>query len=285
MGFTGTTFQEIVDRVHTIPSLPEVVTKVVNMVNDPNIDADEVGKIMSKDPGMAAKILRLVNSAYYGLPEPVSSLDQAIVILGFKTIRSVALSVSVINMFQQADTGFNLKAYWTHSSVSASLCRLISEKIAKDLDPEVAFVVGLLKDIGLMLLLENAPDETKAIIAVAREYQLSLYDATHKVLQTDHAEIGAWLCEHWGLESDVVDAIRNQYATDHKGDNPLIDIAQFSEYLCGLKKIRISGDCNEPGIDPSVWEHLGISKTDLVDILAVVNDEVDRARELLAMAG
>lgn len=283
MGFTGTTFQQLVDRVHTIPSLPEVVTKVVSMVNDPNVNADQVGKIMTKDPGMAAKILRLVNSAYYGLPEPVSSLDQAIVILGFKTIRSVALSVSVINMFQQAESGFNLKAYWTHSSVSACICRLISEKI-DDVDPEVSFVIGLLKDIGLMLLLENAPDETKAIIAVAREYQLSLYDASHKVLQTDHAEIGAWLCEHWGLEEDVVHTIRHQFDLEQSENSHYIAIAQFSEYLCGLKKIRISGDCAEPGIDPQIWEHLSLGKKDLVDILAVVNDEVDRARELLAMA-
>ncbi len=284
MGFTGTTFQDIVDRVHTIPSLPEVVTKVVNMVNDPGSNADKVGQIMSKDAGMAAKILRLVNSAYYGLPEPVSSLDQAIVILGFKTIRSVALSVSVINMFQQSDTGFNMKAFWTHSSVSASICRLIAEKIGS-VDPEVAFIIGLLKDIGLMLLLENAQEETKAIIAVAREYKLSLYDATHKVIQTDHAEIGAWLCEHWGLEDDIVSAIKNQYDVTQADDNHYIAIAQFSEYLCGLKKIRMSGDCNEPGVDPIIWEYLGIGKKDLVEILAVVNDEVDRAKELLNMAG
>lgn len=283
MGLTGSTFQEIVDRIHTIPSLPEVVTKVVGMVNDPNSDAEEVGRIMSKDPAMAAKILRLVNSAYYGMPEPVSSLDQAIVILGFKTIRSIALSVSVINLFQQADTGFNLKAYWTHSSVSACICRLIAEKVGS-VDPEVAFVVGLLKDIGLMLMLENAAEETKAIIAVSREYKLSLYTASHKVMQTDHAEIGAWLCEHWGLEDDVTQAIRHQFDIDHAHDNLYIAIAQFSEYLCGLKKIRLSGDCNEPGIDPVIWEYLDMGKKDLVDILAVINDEVDRAKELLQAA-
>ncbi|NRA37514.1 MAG: HDOD domain-containing protein [Planctomycetes bacterium] len=283
MGLTGTTFQEIVDRVHTIPSLPEVVTKVVSMVNDPNSGAEEVGHIMSKDPAMAAKILCLVNSAYYGMPEPVSSLDQAIVILGFKTIRSIALSVSVINLFQQADTGFNLKAYWTHSSVSACICRLIAEKVGT-VDPEISFVVGLLKDIGLMIMLENASDETKAIIAVAREYKLGLHTASHKVMQTDHAEIGAWLCEHWGLEDSITHAVRNQFDVNLANDNLYIAIAQFSEYLCGLKKIRLSGDCNEPGIDAVIWEYLDMGKKDLVDILAVINDEVDRAKELLSAA-
>ena len=94
MALTRSSFEDIVDRIHTIPSLPEVVTQVVRLVNDPNSDARQINAIMMKDAAMAAKMLRMVNSVYYGLAEPVNDLEQAIVILGFKTIRSVALSIS-----------------------------------------------------------------------------------------------------------------------------------------------------------------------------------------------
>ena len=135
MALTRSSFEDIVDRIHTIPSLPEVVTQVVRLVNDPNSDARQINAIMMKDAAMAAKMLRMVNSVYYGLAEPVNDLEQAIVILGFKTIRSVALSISVLNMFQQQNANFNMKAFWAHSAVSACLGRLICGK-ARICDPE-----------------------------------------------------------------------------------------------------------------------------------------------------
>jgi HD-like signal output (HDOD) protein len=282
VAITRATFNEIVERIHTIPSLPEVVTQVVRLVNDPNSSARDVQEIMSKDPGMAAKILRMVNSVYYGLKERVHSLEQAIAILGFKTIRSIALSISVINLFQQKDAGFNMKAYWTHSAVCACIGRSIGTRI-KLPDPELAFVIGLLKDIGMPLLVEHAPEELRAAIALAREYKLSFKKAVRKVLDTDHTEIGAWLCEHWGLDDAITDAIRHQDDLDQAKEPKVVAIFQFAEYLCALKKIRVAGQCDEPKLEPEVWSHLGFDKTALVEALSVVNDEVDNARRLLEL--
>lgn len=283
MSFTRASFQDIIGRVHTVPSLPEVVTQVVRMVNDPHSNAEAIGELMSKDAAMAAKILRLVNSVYFSLPQPVHSLDQAIVILGFKTVRSIALSISVINLFQQENIGFNMKSFWMHGCVSACICRLIAEKMGT-IDPDLAFIIGLLKDIGLVLMVEYAPDETRAIIAVAREHRIGLERAARKVIDTSHSEIGAWLVEEWGLEAEVVDTVRNQHHMDQARYARLVALAQFSDYLSALKKIRIAGDCAEPKLEQVVWQHLGLEKKDLVDVLAVINDEVDRAKELLALA-
>lgn len=275
-------FTDIVGRVHNVPSLPEVVTQVVRLINDPRSSADQIHKIMVKDQAMAAKILRMVNSAYYGLPDPVRDLEQAIVILGFKTIRSIAMSIAVINLFQQQDANFNMKSYWTHSAVMAQIGRLLAAK-AQLPDPEVAFIAGLLKDIGMLIMVQHAPDETKKIIAVAREFRYDIQRATRKVLATDHAEIGSWLCEQWELPADLVDAIRFQYDLDGAADKKLTSVLQFGEYLCGLKKIRFAGQCAEPKIDQEVWTHLGIDKTALVEVLSVINDEVDNAKTLLQM--
>lgn len=283
MTITRASFQEIVDRIHTIPSLPEVVTQVCRLVNDPDSNASQVASIMVKDAAMAAKMLRMVNSVYYGLPETVTDIEKATVLLGFKTIRSIALSISVINAFQQQNASFNMKAFWAHSAVSACLCKMIAEK-ARLCDPGIAYTIGLLKDIGKLVLVENAAEETRAIIAVAREFKLSFNTASREVLATDDAEIGGWLAERWELEPIIVETIRWQYDITKGVQMPLVAMCLFSEYLCGLKKIRVSGNCDEPGLDPAVWQHLGLDKNALVELLTRVNDEVDNARQLMAIA-
>jgi HD-like signal output (HDOD) protein len=276
-------FEEIIERVHTIPSLPEVVTQVCRLVNEPMANSTDVTKIMIKDAAMASKMLRMVNSVYYGLKEPVHDMEQAVRVLGFKTIRSIALSISVLNAFQQQNACFNMKAFWAHGAVSACLCRMIAEK-SKVCDPELAFTIGLLKNMGKLILVENAPNETRAIVAVAREYRLSFHAAAREVLETDDAELGAWLAEKWELEQVIADTIRNQYDLGKGQSQGPIAMCLFSEYLCGLKKLRVSGECDEPTLDPGVWSHLGLDKTALVELLTRVNDEVDNARQLMALA-
>ncbi len=277
------TLEEIIERVHTIPSLPEVVTQVSRLVNDPMANSGDVTAIMVKDGAMASKMLRMVNSVYYGLKEPVHDMEGAVRILGFKTIRSIALSISVLNAFQQQTATFNMKAFWAHSAVSACLCRMIAEK-SRVCDPELAYTIGLIKDLGKLILVENAPEETKAIVAVAREYKLSFHGASRKVLETDDAEIGGWLAERWELEPIITETIRDQYDLG-KGRQPgVVAICQFTEYLCGLKKLRVSGECDDPVLDPEVWRHLGLDKNALVELLTRVNDEVDNARQLMALA-
>jgi HD-like signal output (HDOD) protein len=275
--------EDVVKRVRSIPSLPEVVSQVVRLVNDPLSTAEQIQNIMTKDAAMAAKILRMVNSVYFGLAEPVHDLQQAIVVLGFKTVRSVALSIAVINLFQQQDANFNMKAFWTHGAVMACICRLLAVK-AKVGDPERAFIVGLIKDIGMLILVQHAPEECRAIVAVAREFRLPVNKAARKVLTTDHAEIGAWLCRQWQLEDAIVDAVQQQNDLATAQEPRLVAVLQFAEYLCGLKKIRFAGQCEEPILDQAVWQHLGVDKTALVEVLSVINDEVDNARTLLQLA-
>lgn len=287
MPLSRASFQDIIERIHTVPSLPEVVMQVCRLVNDPHASAAQVNAIMVKDPAMAAKMLRMVNSVYYGLPEPVNDLEKAIVVLGFKTVRSIALSVSVLNAFQQQNANFNMKSFWAHSAVSAGICRLIASK-TRICDPELAFIIGLLKDLGKLVLVENAGEEVRAIIAVAREFRLSFQAATRKVMDTDDAELCAWLMQTWNLDVDLIQAVRWQYdlaGVDGKPQSKLVAMCQFCEYLCALKKIRVSGNCDEAQLDPQVWNQLGLDKTALVEVLTVVNDEVDNARQFLLIAG
>jgi HD-like signal output (HDOD) protein len=277
-------FMEIIGRIQTIPSLPEVVAQIFRLVNNPSSDAKQIHDIVVKDPAMVAKMLRMVNSVYYGLPDPVRDLEQALVILGFKTIRSIALSISVINMFQQQNTCFSMRAFWTHGAVLASICRLAARKIGGICDPEQGFIIGLLKDIGKLVLVENAPTETRSIVAVAREFKLPFHKAAWEVIGTDDAEIGAWLCQHWGLEEALIETVRHQNDLEAAKFPKHVAMIQFCEYICAIKNLRVSGNHDEPHLANEILSTLGIEKDALVEVMEAVNSEADNARALLALA-
>jgi HD-like signal output (HDOD) protein len=279
-----TSFTEIVEGIHTIPSLPEITTRVARMAGDPATTIPMIAAVMVKDAGMAAKMLRLVNSAVYALKQPVTSLDQALALLGFKTIRTIALSVSVVSLFRQEQTQFSMKAFWLHSAVAAGMCRTVA-RLSRCCDPEHAFTFGLLKDLGKVILVENAPDETRAIIAIAQERQLGFTAAAREVLETDDAEIAAWLCQTWELDTDLVNAIRFQHDLVHAAAPVMTAMAMVVEHLCALRGIRTSGSCDAAVLDPQVWHHLGLDKPSFKAVIAGMDGDIAAARELLAIAG
>jgi len=281
MTIARSSLDTIVARVKTVPSLPEVVTQIASATQDPTADAKRITSLVVKDPAIAGKMLQMVNSVFYGLQEPVHDLGQAVSILGFKTIRSIALSIGVMNAFQQQNACFNMKRFWTHSAVAAGVSRLIAQR-AWVMEPEMAFIAGLMRSVGRALLAQNAPEEMRAIIAVAQEYRLSFRDAAREVIRTDDAEIGAWLIGVWELEPLLARCLSDRYDLETTSDPGPIALGLFCDHLCALKALRAPGDFDESTLDPEVWRHLGIDKTALVELVSSVNDEVEAAKALLA---
>ncbi len=275
-----TSFTDIVENIHTIPSLPEITTRVARMAGDPATTIPMIAAVMVKDAGMAAKMLRLVNSAVYALKQPVTSLDQALALLGFKTIRTIALSVSVVSLFKQEQAQFSMKAFWLHSAVSAGMCRTVA-RLSRICDPEHAFTFGLLKDIGKLILVENAPEETRAIIALAQERALDFTAAARQVLETDDAEIAAWLCQTWELDADLVNAIRFQHDLLHAAVPGMTAMGMVVEHLCALRGIRTSGSCDKPVLDQAAWSHLGLERDAFRTVIAEMDKDIAAARDLL----
>ncbi len=277
-------FAEIIEGIHTIPSLPEIAARVARMAGDPETTIPLIAEVIVKDAGMAAKMLRLVNSPVYALREPVNSIEQALGLLGYGTIRSLALSASVVSLFQQEQAQFSMKAYWLHSAVAAGMCRSVA-RLNRRCDPEHAFTFGLLKDIGKVILVENAPEETREIIAIAHKRSLGFTAAAREVLETDDAEIAAWLCQTWELDTDLVNAIRYQHDLVHAAAPAMTAMSMVVDHLCALRGIRTSGSCGTAVLDPQVWHHLGLDKSSFKAVIAGMDGDIAAARELLAIAG
>ena len=274
----------VVDRIEELPTLPQVASTIMRLIDDPQTSAQDIHKVMSRDTALAGKMLKLVNSAFYGLPHKVSNLNQAIVLLGFNTIKSLALSVSVFGVFGKGKgTGkFDRERYWRHSVGSACIYRVLARK-TKTVDPETAFVAGLLHDIGKLVLDQYAGQELSQIIDESEKRKGAFVDAERAIFGTDHSAIGGWLVERWGFPEVLVAWVRDHHKAGLEAENPHIAISVFADYLCKVKGIAASGSFEPALLNKAAWTCLKLDKADLPPIIQEVNSEIKLADDMLAV--
>ncbi|MCD6406069.1 MAG: HDOD domain-containing protein [Planctomycetes bacterium] len=270
--------KQLTSEIKELPTLPQVAVTLMELLDDPGSSAPEINRVMARDPALASKILKLVNSAYYGLANKVSSLNQAIVILGFKTVKSVALSASVMGLFKgpKGTSLFDRGQFWKHSIACACVARLVARKQG-GLDPDMSFSVGLLHDIGKQVLEHYLPSQTDEIITLAREKKCSFLDAEAQVLETNHAEIGSWLAETWGLPRDLTAGIGYHHDIVNAPNQELVAVIQFADYLSKVKGIGAPGSCESPELSKDVWGLLTVDKSDLPELVNTINQEIEAA--------
>jgi putative nucleotidyltransferase with HDIG domain len=194
-------------RSRELPTLPQVLTKLIEACNDENCTPQRLSQIAFKDPSISTKVLQLVNSAFFGLGKKVTTLDKAIVYLGADTVKNIAISASVLQVFSKTrgNSIFNLPKFWWHSFMSASLSKFIAEEIAYP-SPQEAFLSGLLHDIGKLVLWANFREEYKAVLVEAGNDPERIL-AGETAIGASHHEVGAWLARQWQLSSFMADAI------------------------------------------------------------------------------
>ncbi len=189
-----------------LPTLPHILLKLMEMCNKPETPLQEVAAIIEKDPSLSGKILRLINSAYYGLPRKIKDMENAVAYLGTNTVKNVAISASVYEAFKvKANSLFNLKLFWWHSIRCGVMARIMAKRVAYP-NPDEAFFAGLLHDIGRLVLWVNFKDEYKGLLEMYGG-RPDLLLAGEIRLGATHCEVGAWLLDRWGLPSFVVDSV------------------------------------------------------------------------------
>ncbi len=281
----GKDLKSIVDKIIDLPTLPQVVTTIINLIDDPDSSAKDINDVMGQDPALVAKILKIVNSAFYGLPNRVSSISQAIVILGFNTVKSLALSASVLDMFGAGDDHFSYEEFWKHSVGCATICQTIA-KNQHGVEADTAFVLGLMHDMGKLVLDQYAPVEFQAIIKIASEKEVAFEVAEKEVLETSYADIGYWLSQKWQLADDLAMAIHNQNRPNEcstEEAKKLAAVCSFSEYVCKLKHYGSNGSFGKPELPAESWTILDVDKSQLSELIETINDDMHKADEFLSM--
>ncbi len=210
-----------------VPSLPQVVTKLLGLLRNPEATIEEVSSLIELDPGLAAQILKVVNSAFVGLPQPIKSLKQAVGVLGLKKIESLAVSFGVLQVVKDPKTqGFDLSAFWTDSLLRALFARELARETS--LDQEETFLSALLQDVALPVLLTEWFDVYQRAYRVWRERGGRLSACETEVLSWHHAQAGAWLAKTWTLSETIVCAIGLHVAEPEEIKNLPVAVPLFS---------------------------------------------------------
>jgi HD-like signal output (HDOD) protein len=198
------------DKVKTIinlPALPSIAMEVVEMVDNPKTSASQLGKIISTDQALTAKVLKIANSPFYGFPKKIATIDFAIIVLGFDALKEIVISISLVSSLQKkSDKYFDSKAFWDHSIATGVIARRLARDLGYRVSGEV-FVGGLLHDMGISVMHRYFNNEFKRIVDIARESELTFMEAEESVLGVTHADIGSWLAERWNLPDHLVEGV------------------------------------------------------------------------------
>lgn len=201
--------QQLKDKIKRLPNLPtlsEVAAQLVVRLKDPHISVTEISELIGQDPSMTAKILRIANSAFYGMPRSISKIKEAIVLLGLKAIHTVALSITVFDLFSDhtCHAAFDRIAFWRHNIICALLSKNIaSEMKTSQIHPEIAFCIGLLHDIGKIVMEQYLHEDMHRTLDYSLKTHHSFFDSEKKVLQYTHSDIATLLISQWNLPDEL----------------------------------------------------------------------------------
>jgi HD-like signal output (HDOD) protein len=242
----------LVSRLDSIPSIPTLYAEMVEKLQDPEVGVDDIGAIVAKDLAMTAKILKMVNSAFFGLGREISSPTDAVTYLGMDTIKCLVLSIHAFSQFSNARVGaFSIDALWAHSQRTAGLAKEIAR--IEDAGPKVmdeAFVAGLLHDIGKLVLASNFCDKYDEVIAEAGGRAAELLAAEQDAFGANHAEIGGYLLGLWGLPVPVAEAI----ALHHQpGKSPSLEFGALTAVHTANALVNARRDPGEASL-PEEWD-------------------------------
>ena len=257
----------------SLPSLPHILLKLIEVCGGDDSDIQEIAKIAENDPSLCARILRMVNSSCYSLPQKVKSLRQAMTFLGTETVRNIAVSASVSQVFDglKKDSTFNMKLFWWHSLMCAVLANKLAKKISYSM-PDETFLCGLLHDVGKLVLLKNFPSQYHEMVKGISSYGELVVDE-QKQFGFTHCEAGFNLVNHWNLQSFIGDTILYHHEPVGRIVNslPLVKIIYVANALANNigNKLEIAE------------EVLGLKQEDVESLVSEAEEEVEQTARSL----
>ncbi|MFM9872905.1 MAG: HDOD domain-containing protein [Fimbriimonadaceae bacterium] len=272
------TIEQIVSKTTDLPTIPAAAIKVMRETQSASSSAASVAKIIVTDQALSARVLRLANSAFYGLSRRIVDLPEAVVVLGMKSVKNLALVAGTYPWMQRPVTGYCLgpAEMWRHAFGTAVASQIIARVSGKSSE-DVAFTAGLLHDIGKVALSVWIENKMGAILLYAGREEISFDEAERRVLGYDHCQVGYHLATNWNLPEEICEAALHHHtpvqATSHKG---IVDCVHVGDYICSAMGFGLGGDGMLYRFDESSLGRLGIT-IDQVD--AMTDEFVDKFEE------
>ena len=266
----------------SLPSFPQVAAKLLEVSNNDTASLDEVAKIVETDPGISIKVLELVNSAYYGLSRKVTTLSDAVVMLGLDEIKKMALNMAVFeNLFKDGETKeFNRLMFWRHSLAVAVLSMKIAQRIEYP-NPDEAYTAGLLHDVGKIFLDLNGVKDYGDFIRRLSESTDLVIEKERQELGLGHDDIGAFFCTRWQLPDTLVLAVKYHHQPFEHHDltdeeKKLISIVSMADFLCWTQGMGSFDFIRPPILSPEVEACIAPEKVDIINCILDTNKEIEQ---------
>jgi HD-like signal output (HDOD) protein len=280
--------KSIVEYVDQLPPLPVVAQRILQLVRQEETSSQDIAQVISMDTALAAKVLRIVNSAFYSPASPVTTIQRAVAMLGFSELKNMTLGVKIMDTFSDTDGGtMDRDAFWEHSLACGLCAQNLSEKLQQGF-PEETFLGGLLHDVGKLVLDAYLTDQWKVVQQQAKKKQLAPLAVEKKVIGVPHTDVGQWLAERWKLPR--LHQIAIQHHHDIPTESKLSPQEQaFCGIICAANGLVQWLDLGSSGYSPlreipkELCDQLGLSERHLEHVLGKTIREVKQWKETLGM--
>jgi len=281
--------QTIQNYIDKMPSLPTTVNKVLKICNQADVSPNDLNKIISLDPVLAGNVLRLINSAYCALPNHITSLTRAIIILGINTVKNLALSTAVLrNMKESEQSSLSMDKFWAHSICVGVIAKAIAAQCEIPVNQrEEFFLAGLLHDLGKIPMAHCFPDEYSACLTDAQENKLSLHDAEIAVFGFNHQHCGHTIASKWKLNDNIIAAMRYHHEAEKSDPDHrlLISSVAIADVYANIFEIGSAGNhfIAQDHI-MAIFEQSKISWASLSQLHESIQDSIDKASIFLQVS-
>ncbi|MDH3221937.1 MAG: HDOD domain-containing protein [Gammaproteobacteria bacterium] len=212
------TLEQLIGKGQDLPSLPEIYLRVSEQLENENSSVQQIGDTVQNDPAITTRVLKMVNSAFYGLPNQVSSIAQAVSLLGRERLKHILIGSVLRGVFSGSDNpAFSMQVFWQHSIKTAIIARQLAQQTRQIDEPEAMFTAGLLHDIGKLLLINRFPERMLAAEEYMIHKRVDILSAELRQVGLSHTAVGEALMQHWGLPQMLVDCAGMHHETVHDG--------------------------------------------------------------------
>jgi putative nucleotidyltransferase with HDIG domain len=267
---------DLVRGASALKSLPSVYNRITEVVNHPHSSAEDIATVVTEDPSLTARLLGLVNSAFFGFPEKIDTISRAVTIMGTQQLCDLALSVAVIRLFKGIPQQLvDMESFWRHSIACGVTSRLLAKE-RRECNSERFFVAGLLHDIGSIILYVQAPELAKKALLRAQRRREPLNSSERKILGYDHAEVGLQLLKMWAFPDALQHAVGYHHAPLRARRFPTeAATIHIADFIVSALEFGSSGETRVPHLEAKAREHLGFKVHGLCGLV----EELERQYE------
>lgn len=271
---------ELIALVEKMPAFPSSVQRIIQLASEIDSSCKDMVEVIESDPVMTVRILKVINSPFYGLPQKINSVQRAVVHIGMNTVKNMALSVAAIGVLNPNNKAeFDIRKFQLHSLTTAALCkRLASDLKVPKLEQSDYFVAGLLHDFGKVVFAEFKPEGFKLALQKSAELNVPLYQCEKEIIGADHSEVGSMLAQKWAFDQKLIDTINHHHMQNPSG---LMTQCLFAANQIS-KKLQL-GDAGNPVIEEFPQEIMAVFGTNLTELIESLGEMSTLKAEALSL--